>query len=106
MLSGWNGILPQETVFKPLFRAEIAFARAHVTMGQLVPCLRKGLGERVEIVQEFFADLAIFGVCLECDVAGHHPQRVYFAGDVCVRCLGRTWVGRCPLPVSYTHLTL
>ena len=82
-------VLPEQIVLERHFRAEVAVLRPHVAVGQLVPRLGEGLGEGVEVVEEFLADLAVVRVDLQRDVRGHHHQRVHLPGDVRVRGLGR-----------------
>ena len=90
-------ILPKQIILDRHFRAEIAFLRTHVAMRQLVPCLGKGLGKGVEIVQELLTNLAIFRIDLERDIAGHHHKVVHLTLDMRVRRLGRVRIDRRPL---------
>ena len=97
MVEGRDGVLPEQIVLELLLDAQVAFPRPHVAVGQLVPGLGEGLGEGVEVTEEFLADLAILGVDLQRDVRRHHHERVHLAGHVGVRGLGRVGVGRGPL---------
>ena len=97
IVSQRDGVLPEQVVVVPLLGAEVAFTRPHVAVGQLVPGLGEGLGERVEVVEEFFTDLAVFGVDLQRNVGRHHHQGVQLAGDVRIGRFRRVRVGRGPL---------
>lgn len=66
-------------------------------MRQLVPCLRKRPGERVEVTDEFVANFTVRQIDLQRDVACHHHQVVHLAIDMRIGGLWRFGVRGCPL---------
>ena len=68
-------VLPQQH-FVGDKRPEIAHARAHVAVGQLVPGAGKGIGELIGVFVETPGDGRIIRIDLHRDVGGGHERRV------------------------------
>ncbi len=90
-------VLPQQLFLRHL-GAEVAHARAHVAVRQLVPGARESLGKGLRVVQETARDLLELGVQSHRQVGGQHGRPVHQAGHVRVgndlrRVLGHPLLG-------------
>ena len=84
MVDCWDRVLPDEH-FRGDIGAEIAGARPHVTVRELEPGAREGIGELVGILQKAARNLLVGRVDAHREICRQHGRTVPFGGVVRVR---------------------